>query len=186
MQNSLTKTIIILILMSLSVLAIYFGSYLPFNKAKGYIYFTSSLSQIKTLEQFKELGNSVIDYYSPVGQEEVARFMSRDIENMVRNPNQSQQISEALVKFIEPNMSKKNVRHLITMGEIYAVVWERYRNEDSFNKAVFYYTEALKIGPNLPPVIYPLFDLYRAHGDQQKMAEIKNKILTLWPEEKRL
>ena len=186
MQNSILKKIIIFTLIGLSVLAIYFGSYLPFNKAQEYIYFTSSLNQISTLEQFKELGNGVIRFYSPVGQEEVVRFISRDIVNMIRNPNQKQQIADELVKFIEPNINKRNERHLLTMGEMYSVVWDRYRNEDYYVKAIFYYTEALKIGSNLPPVLYPLFDLYRIHGDSEKATEIKNKILTLWPEEKRI
>lgn len=186
MKSDFFKKIIIIILMIFAFLSIYFGAYLPFVKAEKYILFIQNLRNLKTLEQFQGGAGELLNFYSPIGQEEVVRFLSRDMVNMVRNPEQPEQISREIINSIEPKIYKKNVRHLLSIAEVYSILWGKYRKEDDFRKAESYLLEALKIGPNLPPVLYPLFDIYRAHGDQEKMKEISQRIVSLWPTEKRI
>lgn len=187
MKSLLFKQITSVSLIILAVLSIYFGSYLPFAKAQRYIAFMQSIGTIRTLEQFSERSKSVFDFYSPVGQEETVRFLSRDILNIVRNPNQPEKVSRDLVGLAETYVYRKNVRHLLTMAEAYSVLWEKHnKKEEDFLEAESYLLQALSIGPNLPPALYSLFDLYRAHGDEQKMKGIRDTILKFWPDEKRV
>lgn len=182
MKPALIKQVIVFFLAILVLVFIYFGSYLPFVKAQKYIFFSQSLKNVKTIEDFREKSENLLSFYSPVGQEETVRFFSRDIVSMIRNPNQQEQISRELVNLIEPRISEKNVRHLLTMAEIYSILWAKYNREEDFLKAESYSLKTIKIGPNLPPALYTLFDLYRFHGDKQKMQEIGETILKYWPE----
>ncbi len=186
MKSQLFKQLAAVFLIIFALLSIYFGSYLPLVKAQRYISFTQSLSNVKTLEEFQSRSKNLFEFHSPIGQEEAVKFLSRDIVNIVRNPNQGEQISRELVNLIEPYILKRNVRHLLTMSEIYSILWTKHKREEDFLKAESYFLETLKIGPNLPPALYPLFDLYRFHGDSQKMKKIGGTILQYWPEDNRV
>jgi len=183
MKTSITEKIIIMMLMLGSLLAIYFGSYLPFMKAQKYIFLSNSIRNIKTFEQFKEMSQSLFDFRSPIGQEEAVRFFSREVLTMIRNPDQPEQVSRELAKLLEPYYFRNNVRHLSNMGEIYALLWGKYKTEEDFAQAEFYFLKVLEIGPDLPPPLYTLFELYKLHGDTQKMKEIGERIVTNWPED---
>lgn len=186
MKSQLLKQLAAVFLIIFTLLSIYFGSYLPIVKAQRYISFMQIMPTIKTFEEFLARSKSVLDFHSPVGQEEVVRYLGRDIVGMARNPNQQEDISRELIKLIEAKTQMKNVRHLLTMSDGYSILWNKYRKEEDFLASESYYLSILKIGPNLPPALYSLFDLYRAHGDKEKANEIRERILKLWPTEKRL
>ena len=186
MKSQLLKQLVAVFLITLALLSIYFGSYLPVVKAQRYISFMQFMPNVKTYEEFLARSKDVLDFHSPVGQEEAVRYLGRDIVGMSRNPDQQENISRGLIELIEERTQMKNVRHLLTMSDGYSILWNKYRREEDFLKSEFYYLSILKIGPNLPPALYSLFDLYRAHGDKEKANQIKERILKLWPTEKRL
>ena len=166
-----------------SLLAIYFGSYLPLIKAQKYIFLANSIRNIKTFEQFKEASIDLFNFRSPIGQEEVVRFFGREILTMVRNPNQPEQVSRELIKLFEPYYFRNNVRHISNMGEMYAFLWGKHKREEDFGQAEFYFLKVLEIGPDLPPPLYTLFELYKLHGDTAKMKAIGERIIANWPED---
>jgi len=188
MKTNFLRQAILILLTFGSVLSIYFGAYLPYSKAKKNIHVINSLrsGNIKSLEQFKSLSNGLISFYSPIGQEETIRFFGREIISMMRNSNQQEPVMRELAKTVEPFSFYNNVRHLSAMGEMYSILWSRYGKEEDFQKAEFYLLKMAEIGPNLPPALYSLFEMYKIHGDKEKMVEIGERILKNWPGDKNI
>ena len=180
------KIIICVIGILTAVLSIIFGSYLPLVKARLFIVSLSSASSIKTINDFQKNFDKPFKFYSPVGDEETAKFLSSDILKSISQKEQSEAASRILVDYMEPYLFKNNVRHLIILGQMYSVVWQKSGKEEDFKKAEEYYLKALKIGPKLPPVLYGLLDIERAKGNKEKVKEISEIILKYWPEDERI
>ncbi len=164
-----------------ALFSLLFGSYSPFVKAKRALTSLRAFSSLQSVENFENNFNKSLQFYSPIGNTELIKFLSHDIANaLIDKPEES--VARALVAYIEPYISQYDVRHLLTMGRIYHIVWRNYgkKNKD-FEKAEKYYKEALKIGPKLPLPLYNLLSLYSQQGNEQKMYELKNSILLLWP-----
>src|SRR3989338_11583231 len=183
----LLKQFLIIILIILAILSIYFGSYLPLVKARRYVAALRSNQNVKTLEDFKANFDKSFTFYSPIGDEEIAKFLSNDILSIIASQNQQEKIDRALVAYLEPYAFKNNVRHLMVMGQMYGLLWEKYgRKEEDFQKAEEYWQKAFVIGPKLPPVLYGILNLYQAKGDQEKIKEISEIILQHWPEDEKI
>jgi tetratricopeptide (TPR) repeat protein len=185
-MNAFFKQSIAIIGIILAILSIYFGSYLPLVKSRRFITALGSASSVKTINDFQKNFDNAFKFYSPVGDEEMAKFLSSDILRAISQKEQSEAASRALVNYIEPYMFKNNVRHLIVLGQMYFVLWQKSGKEEDFKKAEEYYLKALAIGSKLPPVLYGLFDLERAAGNNEKAKEIGEKILKYWPEDERV
>lgn len=170
-------------LIIVSAVSIYLGSYLPFIKAKLYPEAAIMLNEIRGIEGFKILFTKVFETYSPVGQEEVVKFTSTIIQNTISREDVPEEPAIMIVKFIEPYFIEDNVRHLIMLGNMYGNLWTRFGKEEHFLTAEKYYLEAKNIGPKLPPVLYSILDLYRRKGDKEKILEIGNIILGYWPQD---
>src|ERR1051325_9184908 len=69
----------------LAVLAIYFGSYAPLHKAQLYIDALRQTSSVSTVKQFEDLFDPVFNFYSPIGNEEVPKFLSSDIVGILNS-----------------------------------------------------------------------------------------------------
>jgi len=183
----LLKQFLIIILIILAILSIYFGSYLPLVKARRYVAALRSNQNVKTLEDFKANFDKSFTFYSPIGDEEIAKFLSSDILAIIASQNQQEKIDRALVAYLEPYAFKNNVRHLMVMGQMYGLLWEKYgRKEEDFQKAEEYWQKAFVIGPKLPPVLYGILNLYQAKGDQEKIKEVSEIILQHWPEDEKI
>ena len=183
----LLKQFLIIILIILAILSIYFGSYLPLVKARRYVAALRSNQNVKTLEDFKANFDKSFAFYSPIGDEEIAKFLSSDILAIIASQNQQEKIDRALVTYLEPYTFKNNVRHLMVMGQMYGLLWEKYgRKEEDFQKAEEYWQKAFVIGPKLPPVLYGILNLYQAKGDQEKIKEVSEIILQHWPEDEKI
>ena len=169
-----------------AVLSIVFGSYLPLVKSRLFIASLNSASSIKTINDFKKNFDKPFNFYSPVGDEETAKFLSSDILKSISQKEQSEEASRILVDYMEPYLFKNNVRHLIILGQMYSVLWQKSGKEEDFKKAEEYYLKAMEIGPKLPPVLYGLLDIERAGGNNEKIKEISKIILQYWPEDERV
>lgn len=165
-----------------ALLSIWYGSFLPLRKAQQYI---TSLrfaqgGFIRNFDDFQNNFNRALQFSSPVGDEEVAKFLSSDIAGLISDPKQPEVVRRTLVEYIAPYMEKNNVRHLITLAGMYRALWSTYKQEADFQSAERYYRDALAIGQKLPPVLYSLLDLYSQKGDMVRTEEIKNKIMSMW------
>ncbi|PIR87902.1 MAG: hypothetical protein COU10_01985 [Candidatus Harrisonbacteria bacterium CG10_big_fil_rev_8_21_14_0_10_45_28] len=140
---------------------------------------------MKTINEFKTVFDRAFKFYSPIGDEEIAKFLVKSIFQIMSQPNQSEAVSRLLISYIEPYMFKNDVRHLLALGQTYQLLWANYsQKEEDFKKAENYFLEAYRIGPNLPPVLYGLLDLYRMSRNDQKIKEFGEIILKYWPDDK--
>jgi len=180
MSKVLIKNLIITILIVLSFLSIYFGAYLPFKKSRLFIDSLRTANEIKSINQFKSHFDKVFNFYSPVGDEEVVKFLSSDIANAVSQIAE-ENVARELVNYIEPKLFQNNVRHLLVGAQLYSILWNKYHRPEDAKKVEDYYLAAFRIGPKLPQVLYGLLEFYRATGNEKRLMEIGQLILSYWP-----
>lgn len=163
----------------LAVLSVIFGGIMPIQKSSMYISGLQQVPNMHSTQEFKDTFRPALEYPSPVGQEEIAKYMESDVLGIISS-NNNEDVDRDVVTFIEPYAFQDNTRHLIAMGEMYGTMWSKFHKESDYNKAIEYYNKARSIGPKLPPVLYGLFSLYRAHGDTADMQKIGQEILGYW------
>lgn len=181
------KEILIILGIVASIAAIYLGSYLSFVKAQSYIFLVTSSENAgpQPLTDIIKKMDSAVGFYSPVGQEEVVRYITNDILNVLIQTTQSEQVDRVFTDYIEPHIFKQDVRHTLVMGEIYKALWEKYNRESDYYKSEEYYKRTLALAPRLPQALHSALDLYKVRGDKEKMREVGEQILKLWPDDQR-
>ena len=184
MKNEIFKNFIIVGLIILAFLSIIFGSYLPLIKAQLFIDALGSVSQVKTVEEFEANFDKSFKYYSPVGDEEITKFLLNNIIQIVSQQNQSEAVDRKLTTYIEPYIFKNDVRHLLGGTQLYEILLTKYKHQEDIQKVESYIEVAYAIGPKLPPVLYNLLDIYRFTGQTQKAKQIGETILQYWPDDK--
>lgn len=182
----IVKNIIIFTLIILVVFFIIYGSLLPFAKAKLYIRAMSNLQSIKSLDEFKKNFDAPFNFYSPVGQEEITRFLATEIIGRMIYPDQKENISRELVNYIEPRFFQNNSRHLLLAASMYGEMFNIYGKEDDLKKTEEYFQKLLVLNPKSPQALYSLFDIYQKKGELEKTKEISETILKYWPEDERI
>ncbi|MEK7608636.1 MAG: hypothetical protein AAB495_03585 [Patescibacteria group bacterium] len=185
-ETSISKYVIVSLGIGIAVLAIVFGSILPMAKAKRYIKSVRNLSQVRSMEQFKINFDAVLNFYSPIGDEETGKFLGNEIFGAVNNTKQPEEVSRALVDYIEPRLMKDNVRHLLLVGRMYYAMWMNFKKESDFAKSEEMFLRAHEIGPRLPNPLYGLLDLYQRKGEKEKARITAEEILKEWPTDKRI
>lgn len=187
MTKLFIRQFIIITLIILAILGIYFGSYLPIAKARRYIHFLQTVPNTPlSLDGLKKELDKVLKFYSPTGQEEVARYIGNDILNVVASGNQPEIVDRELSQYIEPYLSKKDIRHLIIAGELHRALWMEYGKEEDYKKSEEIYLSALEIAPKFPLILNNIFNLYGKKGDKEKQKQIGEIILKYWPNEERV
>ncbi|MDO8469665.1 MAG: hypothetical protein Q7S84_01415 [bacterium] len=164
-----------------AVFSLVYGVYLPFRKSSAYINAIRNLQTAKSLTEVIAGYDRAFKIPSPVGGEELAKFASYDVLNMISNPRQPEEVSRELVRYIEQYAFHNNVRHLLAIAQLHATLWQRFQKDEDYVTAERYYRDAYAIGPKLPPVLFGLLNLYGAHGDTAKAEEIGNEIVRYWP-----
>ena len=179
------KDILAGVVILLASFSLVLGVVLPWRVAKDYISGMRLVGENQvSLEKFVNLFEKILKFPSPVGQEEVIKFLSGDIKGMVTA--QEEKVARTLVDFIEPYLFKNEVRHLLTRAEIRYILWRRFNGREDFIKAAEAYQEAGKIGPNLPQPIYGLYNLFVESGQKDLAERAARVILYLWPSEGRI
>jgi hypothetical protein len=163
----------------LAVLSIIFGGIMPIQKSSLYISGLEQVPNMHSTQEFKDTFGKALNYPSPIGGEEVTKYLTSDILGVV-SQNNNEAVDRDLVNFIEPYIEQDDNRHLIAMGEVYGTMWSKFHKEDDYNKSIDYYLKAYAIAPKLPPVLYGLLGLYRARGDAANMQKIGAEILKYW------
>lgn len=165
-------------LIILTALAIFFGAYRPFKKARLYI---DVFRNVSSLGEAKDRFDKVLAYYSPVGQEEVVKFFINSVLGVISNPDMPEEAGKIMGAYIESKIDTENVIHLLHSAYLYNALWDRFGDEEYFNKAEKYYKKVLEIGPRLPHALENLFTLYKKTGRVKEAQEIANRLLELWP-----
>lgn len=161
--------------------SIVYGSLLPLSRSRRFIAALRSFANIQSIEQFKTVFDSVFNFYAPIGDEEIIKFLSNDVTNIIANNNVPEVPARALTEYIDSHLFKNDVRHLLTSGQMYYFLWKRFHGESDFKKAEEYFVKARDIGPKLPPPLYALLSLYREGGKTDQAKQIGVRILELWP-----
>ncbi|TSA45163.1 hypothetical protein D4R51_02385, partial [bacterium] len=107
------KNYLIVIGIILGILAIFFGSYLPFLKAQSYLKVVQAIPKSTSVDQFENALRKSLDASSPVGQEEIVKFFGSDVITNLVSQDNPEAVTRELVSFIAPYLFKDNVRHLI-------------------------------------------------------------------------
>ncbi|MEK7089533.1 MAG: hypothetical protein AAB920_01815 [Patescibacteria group bacterium] len=175
------KQIVIVLGIILAVLSFIYGAALPFMKAGAYISAMGNLQKVRSLQGFKDNFDAVFNFYSPVGTEEITKFLANDIVNLVSQEQQPEAVSRELVAYIEPHLEKNNPRHLMSGAQMRMILWLRYQKKDDYMRTEAYYKQILSFGPKLPPALYGLFELYSRAGDKENMRKVGETILSYWP-----
>lgn len=167
----------------LVVVGFVYGSLLPYLKAESYLVALSNLPRIRSMQEFAQNFDTMFNFYSPVGDEEVTKFLANDIVNLVNQSQQPESVSRDLTAYIEPRLQKDNSRQLLTGAQLHTILWMRYHTKEDFSKAEWYYKQILSFGPNFPPALYGLLDLYERAGDKENVRKVGNTALSYWPDD---
>ncbi len=186
-MNFLIKKIVIVIIIIIVLSGIFFGSLLPIAKSRRYINFLQTVPNAPlSLNDLKKELDKVTRFYSPIGQEEVVRYIGNDILNVVVSGNQQEIVNRELAQYIELHLFKNDIRHLIIIGELHRALWMKYGKEEDYKKSEEVYLGALEMAPKFPLVLNNLFDLYGKKGDKEKMKKIGAIILNHWPNDEKV
>ncbi len=170
-----------------SFYAAIWGGVLPYQRAKAYVDVNANAGNIKTVQDFEKQYDNVYGIPSPVGDEEVTKFLIGNIAGIISSqPNQPEEVTRELINYIEPKIDNTDLRHLLPMASIYEVAWQRFHREEDYQKALDYFLKAKEAGPKVPLSLYNLFDLYRLHGDEAAAKDMAKIILQYWPQDSRI
>ncbi|MFA6365230.1 MAG: hypothetical protein WCW78_02400 [Candidatus Paceibacterota bacterium] len=180
------KQVIIVLGIIVTILSVVYGAYMPLVKAQSYISALRNVQSVRSVDGFKTLFDVPISFYSPIGDEEVVKFLSNDILGVVSQPNQQEAVSRALVEYIEPHLFQTSVIHLLNGSSMRSILWQKHGRDEDYVLAEAYLKKAYAIGPKLPPVLYGLLNLYSLKEDKDNMQKIAKIILTYWPSDEKV
>ncbi len=75
---------------------------------------------------------------------------------------------------------------LYIMGALNKLAFIKTKQTDFLSAAKDYFERGLRLGPNRPQFLYSLFDIYRIIGDVEGAKAIAGKILSQWPDDKKV
>lgn len=186
------KNIIIIIVIVIVLLGIYYGSFLPLKKAQLYINAQIGLNNgIRSLDDFNNLFDPALDFYSPVGQDEIVTGYLRILMDLVGQQS-DKKVIDVLVKQAETRMApilekEKGFnfsQSIYNLAAIYSIAAVKFNDDTYYQKGVEMFRLGLKHSPNRKMFLYGLFGLYQFKGDENGMNEIGEIILKYWPETK--
>lgn len=188
-RNTMKKKIRITLclgIVAIGLIGAYLGAYTPFARGQQYISALRKAPSTKTVQGFEENFRAALDYPSPIGDEELTKFLASDIIGFVSQSEQPEAVSRELTRFIEQYIFKNNVRHLLSIARIRFVLWQRFGGEEDYVAAEKYLLRALEFGPDVPPILYNLFEIYVAKNNMHAALRIAEEIAVRWPSDVRV
>lgn len=174
------------------VLAAYFGTYLPMRKSQIYIEAMRNGANIKTIKDFEDIFSPSLDYYSPIGQEELVRSTANNIANGLQSISDARALDE-LVKYISAYYAPIIKRgkgmsfgqDLYILGMMNEIAFVRTSNPTYLQAADKYFRTLQSLAPKRPQALYGLFDVNRFEGNTAEFKKIADQILSQWPDDAR-
>lgn len=190
MNNTLKQLIAILAVAAIFGIA-YYGSYLPLRKSQTFITTLRGLPNVRSLDEFKNSFRAALEAPSPIGQEELVRNTGNTIISLLQqnnaNPDLTREVLNFVLGYYEPIMSRPRglnfAQDFYVLAALHQIAYEKTGEKAYLEKAKEYYLQGLEISPKRPQFLYGLVDLYRVEGDTEKLKEIGERILTLWPDD---
>jgi len=184
--------LIIAIISSLLILTgMYLGSYLPLIKSQLYVKILMALetNKIHSVQDFFNLVNPALEFYSPIGQDEVVSYYTGGILAGIISQQNNPQIIEALVKetekWMEPIIKSQKgfsiSQNLYNFAQIYLIAAQKIKSVAYLQKSIDLFKEGLKNSPNRYIFLEGIFNAYQIKGNKDGMKEIGNTILKYWP-----
>lgn len=192
MQN--IKQVIASLIILIIIVFGYFGNVLPFKKSTAYISALRNLNQYRSVGEFEQNFGMVLDYYSPVGQEELVRNTISIIISLLQGSKQPEAVVDELVKYAESyaqpiinyGRGASFGQNIYLLGALNLAAFYQTKNEKYLRTAENYYEKGLTISPRRPQYLYGLLEIYRIKNDYQKLEEMAKQILSFWPEDKKI
>jgi tetratricopeptide (TPR) repeat protein len=189
-MNPLPKKIIAISATIVILIAMYLGSFLPLRKSQIYIkaMFNFQSGKVHSVEDFVGLFGSALNFYSPIGQDEVVSYYSGILANVINQQN-NEQVIEILLKesekWMEPILKAQKGfvfnQNLYNFAVVYKIAGLKFKNEIYYQKSLDLFNEGLKYSPNRLIFLGGLYELYQAKGDNEKMKEISEIVLKYYP-----
>jgi hypothetical protein len=176
---------------ALIVVALYFGTYLPYRKSTAIIKFSGGLENIRTVQQFFDAIGEVLKMPSPYGEEELARLLGDDLSSAIKS-QKDPRIVEAftaygeriLASFLEAGSSPS--RSILVLASLNQSAWETTGDGRYAQRAEDLYLRCLKVSPRRPQCLYGLLRLYISGEKKKEALEVGEEILRYWPQDARV
>lgn len=194
-MNYPLKKFVIVIVIVIVMIAMYFGSYLPFRKGQLLIEVIQNAKLARTVDEFEKTISQSLDFYSPTGQNESVRQIGNIVLNVLASQNDlpkpiAEELLDFTAKYFEPIIQVKRGGNLsqnfLILGYLYQTVGLRFNESSYMEKAIDYYKEGLKISPKRPQFLYNLLEIYQAQKDSASAKGIAEKILEYWPNDEKI
>ena len=182
------KQIIAISTVAALAVVFYIGSYLPFRTSELWI--KTQRTNTRSFLEYNAILDEALDFYSPIGQEEVVLnylyFLGGIIpqikdEGVIRTLVQKAEYN--INPIIERGPGLNFVQVLYQMGIVYKIAGVTLHDPLYIKKAI----ETLELGraqsPKRPIFIQELFNLYREVGDKDKLQEMTDIVIGLWPDQ---
>ncbi|MFA5870350.1 MAG: hypothetical protein WC842_00440 [Candidatus Paceibacterota bacterium] len=182
------KQIIAWIVICASALSFVYGAIKPYKKASAYV--TAVKSSKTSVDGYIQAFKYALEYPSPVGQDELIRFISSDIMNVIAEGKNDEAVEQKLTDFIHIYADPKiesgvgmNYSQMIMMfGTMHMYKWKQHQKTDDLIFARNYFVQGYTINHDRPQFLIGLLNLYNASGQNDKANEIKQHITDLWGE----
>lgn len=194
MSTAVRKFIAFLVMLACLVLFV-LGSFLPLRKSQSYIHAYSRLSQVKSLDDFNNAFNPVLDLYSPVGQPElVSAYLGIIIDVLNQKPGPKKEIADILIKNAEakampvlagpPTFSFSQI--ILKIAIVNKLGAEMYHDQSYYKRAEELLRMGLVYSPNRQAFLYNALDLYLYGNDPNNTRETAQRIIRYWPSDTRV
>ncbi len=184
-------------LIGLLIISIYFGSYLPYQKSKlgadkiTSFYSNYSLGKEIGLDSLEKSFDESLDYYSPVGQEELVIRVTNIFEEIIKILDKKSAIYvPEIVDYIEninkPILEKEKAFNLtkifFNLAKINHFAFLKTGDKKFIETAENYYKKCLTESPRRPQCLYGLFGAYSIQKNRTTDAvKVGEEILSYWP-----
>ena len=151
------------------------------------------MQAVRSLSEFKSVYDPVINYPSPVGQDEImANYLNMVAQTMGRI--EDEKTLRAFMEYVEPQMRpilEKRTglnfsQNLYNIGAVYKIAGMKLNDEKYYAEAIRVFERGMEASPGRPLFLYGMFELYYAKRDAQKTKEIGEIILKYYPQEQKI